>query len=133
MENSGYYYAQLTNDAGTMNTNKAELVVNKAPVFEKVPEPLNPLKKDETLTLEVVVTGNPKPTISWILNGKEFTAKDGVQINKNIETNTYTLTIPNINPSIHYGKIVIKASNVVDTIQHEISLDVLGEYYKYNI
>ena len=96
------------------------------PVFVKVPEPFQPLKKDETITIEVVVEANPKPTINWILNGKEFTSKDGVQISKDVATDTYTLTIPSINPSVHSGTITIKASNVVGSVQHELILETLG-------
>jgi hypothetical protein len=60
------------------------------------------------------------------MNGKEFTNKDGVQITKDISINSYSLTIPKLNPSIHDGIVTIKASNPISTIQHEIHLDILG-------
>jgi hypothetical protein len=89
-ENAGNYFAQLINEAGTINTNKAQLIVNSAcffsvlfftcafsnliifssqtkggPVFVQVPEPLAPVNKDETVRFECVVEANPKPAVNW--------------------------------------------------------------------
>ncbi len=76
----------------------------------------------------MIVEATPKPTINWICNGKEFTAKDGVQMTKNVETNTYILTIPKLNPSNHAGTITVKASNIVQTVEHHIKLEIQGFY-----
>ena len=92
----------------------------------KVPEPFEPLKKDETITIEVVVESNPKPTIIWTLNGKELTVKDGVKIFKDVANNTYSLTIIKLNSSAHAGNYIIKATNTIGTTTHEIKLDILG-------
>jgi hypothetical protein len=35
------------------------------PVFIKVPEPLGPINKEESVKLECIVDANPKPTINW--------------------------------------------------------------------
>jgi hypothetical protein len=35
------------------------------PVFVKLPEPLAPINKDETVRFECIVEANPKPTVSW--------------------------------------------------------------------
>lgn len=64
-ENGGNYSARLTNEAGEASTNKALLTVNRGPVFVKVPEPLEPINKDESIKLECIVDGTPKPTVSW--------------------------------------------------------------------
>lgn len=93
-ENAGNYYAQLLNEAGTISTNKAQLIVNSTfffldssfssffrrnfnflnfsfflnkggPVFTKVPELLAPVNKDETVRFECIVEANPKPTVNW--------------------------------------------------------------------
>lgn len=90
-EHAGNYFAQLINEAGTISTNKAQLIVNSAlfscllllykykndiflivffvfkggPVFVKVPEPLAPINKDEAVRFECIVEANPKPTVSW--------------------------------------------------------------------
>lgn len=64
-EHAGNYSAKLTNEAGQAASNKALLTVNRGPVFIQVPEPLAPINKDESLRLECIVDGNPKPTVSW--------------------------------------------------------------------
>lgn len=61
-----------------------------------------------------------------MLNGKELTNKDGVQIEKDVNNNKYSLIIPKVNPAVHSGIITIKASNTINTIQHEINLNILG-------
>jgi hypothetical protein len=84
----------LINEAGTISTNKAQLIVNSefcfillkllnksplnklliiysfcqnkgGPAFVKLPEPLAPVNKDETVRFECIVEANPKPTVSW--------------------------------------------------------------------
>lgn len=64
-ENVGNYYAKLENEAGEVVTNKAQLTVNRAPIFVKAPETLYSIKKDESIKLECVVEATPKATISW--------------------------------------------------------------------
>ncbi len=61
-----------------------------------------------------------------MINGKETTAKDAVQIEKDVNNNRYVLTIPKANPAVHAGQITIKASNSIATIQHELNLNILG-------
>jgi len=110
-----YYFTQyLTTD------------LTEGPVFVRVPEPFQPFQKDESVTIEVVVEAVPKPTINWICNGKELTAKDGVQINKDVTTNTYTLIIPKLNPSVHAGTITVKAFNVISSVEHVLKLEIQG-------
>jgi hypothetical protein len=60
------------------------------------------------------------------LNGKELTAKDGVQFEKDVANNRYVLVIPKLNPLVHAGKITIKATNLVGTVQHDLDVDVHG-------
>lgn len=90
-----------------------------------MPEPLAPITKEETIKLECIVEASPKPTVNWLMNGKEFTPKDGVQIEKDVNNNKYTLTIPKANPSVHCGVLTIKASNPIGTIQHELNINIL--------
>jgi hypothetical protein len=61
-----------------------------------------------------------------LINGKELTTKDGVQIEKDVNNNRYSLTIPKANPSAHAGVITIKATNAIGSAQHELSLNILG-------
>jgi len=93
-----------------------------------VSEPLQPLKKDETITVEVTIEANPKPNVVWSLNGKEVTAKDGFKITKDLATNTYSLTILKLNSSVHAGTLTITASNLIATVSHQFYLVILGYY-----
>lgn len=61
-----------------------------------------------------------------LINGKELTTKDGVQIEKDVNNNKYTLAIPKANPTVHAGQITIKAANSIATVTHELTLNILG-------
>jgi len=61
-----------------------------------------------------------------LINGKELTTKDGVQIEKDANNNRYTLVIPKVNPTVHGGLLTIKASNNIGSVTHELTLNILG-------
>ena len=61
-----------------------------------------------------------------LINGKELTNKDGVTIEKDVANNKYSLAIPKVNPSVHSGVIIIKATNPIGSAQHEINMNILG-------
>jgi len=92
----------------------------------RVPAPFIPLKKDESISIEVVVEAQPKPVVKWLLNDRELLAKDGVQVSKDAEANTYTLSIAKLNPAAHSGAITVLATNVVGSSKHTFNVDVLG-------
>ena len=62
-----------------------------------------------------------------LINGKELTTKDGVQIEKDVNNNRYALVIPKANPTVHAGQITIKAANNIATATHELTLHILGK------
>lgn len=97
-----------------------------APVFVKVPEPLEPIKKEESAKFECIIEAVPKATVLWLINGKEVTNKDGVQIEKDPANNRYSLLIPKANPVSHHGVISVKATNPIGTAQHDVNLNILG-------
>ena len=67
---------------------------------------------------------NPKPTIVWLSNGKELTARDGVRMEKDLNKDKYTLVFPKISPA-NIGLITVKASNEHGTLEKSCELDVL--------
>ena len=93
----------------------------------KLPEPLDSIKKDDAVKFEVIVEAVPKAAISWSINGKELTTKDGVQIEKDVNNNRYCLNIPKANPGVHMGVIIVKATNAIGSVEHEIKLNILGK------
>lgn len=55
-----------------------------------------------------------------------MTTKDGVQLEKDVNNNKYTLVIPKANPTVHAGLITVKAANNIGAVTHDIKLDILG-------
>ena len=100
-----------------------------APVFVKLPDVIAPVQKEETVKFECIVESFPKPTINWLLNGKELTNKDGVQFEKDVANNKYSLTIPKVNSNVHAGTVTIIAKNPIGSVQHDVTLSVNGAYF----
>ncbi len=51
-----------------MNTNVTRVLscfFLGGPIFVKVPEPLEPINKDESVGFECIVEANPKAAVSW--------------------------------------------------------------------
>ena len=153
-EDTGVYHIQLSNKAGDVSSNKAQVVVNStlhfflfifvhvilffqiffflgAPVFIKLPDAVEPVCKDGKVKFECMVDGMPKPSVTWSINGKELSNKDGVQIEKDVSNNRFSLNIPKVNAAVHAGLVTVKASNTLGSVQHEILLSVYGKYSLY--
>jgi len=73
-----------------------------------------------------LVDALPKAKISWYLNEKELTAKDGFKFETNAQTSVNSLVLAKVT-STHFGKYTIKASNSVGEIEHSFNVDVLGK------
>ena len=58
-----------------------------------------------------------------------MTTKDGVQFEKDLVNNKYGLIIPKVNPSVHSGLLIVKATNLIGSVDHQITFNVLGFYY----
>lgn len=68
----------------------------------------------------------PKAKVSWLLNGKELTNKDGVKFEVNQQTQANVLVIPKVLTS-HAGTFTVKATNTVGEVEHTFKLDVFGK------
>ena len=117
------YIVKIVNQLGEVASNKANLNVSCGPVFVIEPVDQNVLK-DKEAKFECVVKSNPKPNLVWMLNGKEFTNRDCVRVEKDVSKDKYTLVIPKVTPA-HIGTITAKASNEFGTIEKNCQLDVL--------
>lgn len=117
------YLVKITNQLGECASNKATLNVSCGPVFVTEPTDQKVLK-DKEAKFECVVKSNPKPNIIWLFNGKEFTNRDSVRIEKDVGKDKYTLVIPKITPT-HVGTITVKATNEFGTVEKNCQLDVL--------
>ena len=82
--------------------------------------------QDQPARFECLVDALPKAKISWFLNEKELTAKDGFKFETNAQTSVNSLVLAKVT-SAHFGKYTIKASNSVGEIEHSFNVDVLGK------
>jgi hypothetical protein len=117
------YSVKIVNPLGEAVSNKATLNVSCGPVFVVEPTDQSVLK-DKEAKFECVVKSNPKPNIVWLLNGKEFTNRDGVRIEKDVSKDKYTLVIPKVTPA-HIGTVTAKATNEFGSAEKNVQLDVL--------
>lgn len=117
------YLVKIVNQLGEAVSNKATLNVSCGPVFVVEPADQSVLK-DKEAKFECVVKSNPKPSVTWLLNGKEFTNRDGVRIEKDVGKDKYTLVVPKVTPA-HIGTITAKASNEFGVVEKNCQLDVL--------
>jgi len=122
-ETGSNFLAKISNQLGEAVSNKATLNVSCGPVFVVEPVDQNVLK-DKEAKFECVVKSNPKPNVVWLFNGKEFTNRDGVRMEKDAAKDKYTLVIPKI-AQTHVGSITAKASNEFGTVEKTCQLEVL--------
>jgi hypothetical protein len=115
------YQVKIVNDLGEILSNKASLNVSSGPVFEGDLQNQSVLR-DKEAKFEVVIKGNPKPNVIWLLNGKELTSRDGVRVEKDVAKDKYSLVIPKVTAA---GSITVKATNEHGTIEKTVELDVL--------
>ena len=122
-DTGSFYVVKIVNQLGEVASNKATLNVSCGPVF--VIEPVDQsVLKDKEAKFECVVKSNPKPNIVWLFNGKEFTNRDGVRMEKDVGKDKYTLVLPKVTPA-HIGTITAKATNEFGTVEKNCQLDVL--------
>ena len=124
-DHTGSYTVKAINDFGEAISNKAILTINRAPKFINVPKDTI-VVQDQSIKFECLVDALPKAKLSWLLNGKELTAKDNVKFETDPKTASNYLTIPKVNAN-HLGKFTIKASNAVGENEHSFDLNVLGK------
>jgi hypothetical protein len=122
-DTGSFFIVKITNDLGECTSNKATLNVSSGPVFVTEPTDQNVLK-DKEAKFECVVKSNPKPNVIWLFNGKEFTAKDGVRVEKDVGKDKYILVLPKVTPA-HIGTITARATNEFGTSEKSCQLDVL--------
>jgi len=99
------------------------LNVSCGPVFVSEPTDQKVLK-DKEAKFECVVKSNPKPNVIWLFNGKEFTNRDGVRMEKDVAKDKYTLILPKVAPA-NIGTITVKATNEFGSAEKSCQLDCL--------
>ena len=84
------------------------------------------VKQGETAVFETKIDGYPAPKVTWLLNGKPLTPKDGAQVEINAATGDAKLSIPKVDLQQHAGSVVCRLENVHGNVEETVRLDVLA-------
>ena len=97
----------------------------ESPVFVSKPT-TQEVKQGETAVFETKIDGYPAPKVSWLLNGKPITPKDGAQVEVNAATGDAKLSIPKVDLQQHAGSVICRLENVHGNVEETVRLDVLA-------
>ena len=122
-DTGSFYLVKITNQLGETVSNKASLNVSCGPVFEVEPSDQKILK-DREVKVECIIKSNPKPSVVWLFNSKEITARDGAKIDKDVAKDKYVLVIPKVTQA-NIGVFTVKATNEYGAVEKTFQLDVL--------
>ncbi len=84
------------------------------------------VKQGETAVFETKIDGYPTPKVTWLLNGKALTPKDGAQVEFSAATGDAKLSIPKVDLQQHAGSVVCKLENPHGSQEESVRLDVLA-------
>ena len=111
---SGFYYAVVTNLAGSATTRQAQLVVYPVPVAVTITNPpqSQTVNVGDSATFSVVAGGVPPPTYQWY-----FVTNSGATLKTNpiAGATLATLTLANLNTNTPFTNIFVTAANRVNT------------------
>jgi Immunoglobulin I-set domain len=130
-EDAGTYEVTARNREGEATNTLVLNVTPKAEVKQPAkaaPIVVKPLtatvcKVGESVKLETVITGTPKPGLEWSHNGKAVAFSDNVKVVE--KDNIYTLSIDNVTTA-HDGEYTVKAANASGSAQTSAYLSVQG-------
>ncbi|XP_074611675.1 receptor-type tyrosine-protein phosphatase delta-like isoform X2 [Acropora palmata] len=117
------YQCQANNSVGTITSDAASLTDQFKPAFTTHPQNQT-VRVGDNVTLFCNATGNPKPTISWTIDG--LTVNVTVYSRIRLTSDNKQLTVRNVNRTDSHHKYRCQASNSVKTITSDTaSLNVL--------
>ncbi|CAF4285976.1 unnamed protein product, partial [Rotaria sp. Silwood2] len=123
-EDQGEYSAAISNIDESLKSKKCKVTVSKSPEFIVKPT-AQKVKQGETALFKAQIDGCPPPKISWLLNGKELIAKEGIQVQFNTATDEANLSICNVNLQ-HAGLIICRLENPHGYQEETIQFTVLA-------
>merc|ERR1719282_555948 len=110
---------------------------------QKAPEPVKPAAEapiivkglnpivctvGDSVSMETVITGNPKPTLKWYHNNKHLKFGKNVTVTEN--ENTYSLKIAKTDMK-NDGDYLVRAENSAGTAQTSANVQVQGEVVEF--
>ena len=84
------------------------------------------VKQGETAVFEGKIDGYPVPKVTWLLNGKPLTPKDGALIENNPASGDVKLTINNVDLQQHAGQVTCRLENPHGNVEETARLDILA-------
>jgi hemicentin len=97
----------------------------ESPVFVAKPT-TQEVKQGETAVFETKIDGYPTPKVTWLLNGKLLTPKEGAQVELNAATGDAKLSIPKVDLQQHAGVVTCRLENAHGTQEETARLDILA-------
>jgi hypothetical protein len=99
--------------------------VVESPVFATKPT-TQEVNQGETAVFETKIDGYPTPEITWFLNGKLLTLKDGAQAELNAVTGNAKLLISKVDFQQHTGVVTCRLENAHGTQEETVRLDIFA-------
>jgi hypothetical protein len=84
------------------------------------------VKQGETAVFTTKIDGYPTPKVTWLLNGKPLTPKEGAQVELNASTGDAKLSIPKVDLQQHAGSVTCRLENAHGTQEETARLDILA-------
>ena len=84
------------------------------------------VKQGDTAVFDMKIDGYPAPKVTWLLNGKPLTPKDGAQVEFNAATGDAKLSIPKVDLQQHSGIVTCRLENPHGNVEETVRLDVLA-------
>ena len=84
------------------------------------------VKQGETAAFQAKIDGYPTPKVTWLLNGKPLTSKEGAQVEFNAATGDAKLSLPKVDLQQHAGTVTCRLENPHGSQEETARLDILA-------
>ncbi|CAF5023448.1 unnamed protein product, partial [Rotaria sp. Silwood1] len=123
-EDEGEYSAMISNVGGSLQSDKCKVIVSKSPMFIVKPT-TQKVRQGETAVFVSNVDGYPTPIVTWLLNGKLLTEKEGIEVQFYATTDQAKLSIQNVDLEQHAGSITCRVENEYGEQEETVRFDIL--------
>jgi hypothetical protein len=115
---AGVYTARARNSVGEVEANMTLAIVGIKPVIITDLGAQLQVMKGQTMTLMLVISGTPKPKITWMRGNDELALDTYVRVTLPTDDNdgTHTLTVANVQPQ-HQGEYSAKIENIAGSLR----------------
>jgi hypothetical protein len=124
-EDEGEYTIKAVNDKGVATSSAEVLVHLEAPVFTKQLSDVI-IELSQTAVFECVVTGIPKPKVSWLV--EDTPIEEGPKYSLGYQDNVATLKVKDVSMDDSPIFVTCKAENVAGEARTSAELAVEGIY-----